>query len=296
LGGRLDATNVVKPKVSIITKIGYDHTNLLGKTLTKISQEKAGIIHPSSFVVIAEQRPAALKIIKARIKLTKSNSLEVAKAIKVKEIKTDLTGTKFYIKNMGRYKINLIGRHQIENACTALAVLFYLQKQDQRISDIGIRLGLQAAHILARCQIVSEKPFIMVDGAHNPESVRALYHVIRDIIKKKVIIVFGASQGKLVKNMFKILTPVAKQFILTQSENPRSIPSSELANTLKPLGIPFKTTNSVSEALKIYHRNHLKSPKLFSYLVITGSFYVASEAIMYLKKSKSYKNCLLENN
>jgi dihydrofolate synthase/folylpolyglutamate synthase len=289
LGGRLDATNVVTPKVSVITRIGYDHTDLLGKTLGKISREKAGIIHPESFVVIAKQRPTALKVIKDKIRECKNNYIESEKAFKVKNIRTSISGTEFSVTNIRigfpvlskpvsgkrKYKIKLIGKHQVENTCTALAVLQYLQKQDQRITGKGITFGLESADILARSQIISKNPTIIIDGAHNPESILALCDVIHNIIKKKVII-FGSSQGKLVEKMIKILAPVTSKFILTQSTNPRAIPSSEIAKIIKPSKIPLVVTKSVFEALKQVPQNEP--------FIVTGSFYVASEALMILEK------------
>jgi len=280
LGGRLDATNVVKPKVSVITRIGYDHTNILGKILVQIAKEKAGIIHAGSYVVLSPQRPAALKAIKAKIRATKTKYYETAKELNVEYIKFNISGSEFMITSFCKFKINLLGRHQIENATTALGVLDYLKKKNSRITDQGIKNGFKEVQIPARCQIISRRPLIMIDGAHNPESAQALYDVIHDIIKRKAIVIFGSSQGKLIKEMFKILAPVTKEFILTQSKNPRHIPSSELAETIKSFKVPFTITKSVNQAIKLtLTEKNRKTP-----MVITGSFYVASEALKNLAK------------
>jgi dihydrofolate synthase/folylpolyglutamate synthase len=285
LGGRLDATNVVNPKVSIITRIGYDHIETLGKTLVKIAQEKGGIIHSGSFVIISPQRPSVLKIIKDKIQATHNQYYNVGKGLKVADIKATLSGVQFTVKDnngiINKYQISLIGKHQIENACTALAVLRHLKETDIRITDNDIKKGLAEAKILARCQVVSKRPLIMVDSAHNPESAQSLYNVIHGIIREKVIIVFGSSRGKLVQEMFRILAPVIKQFILTQSENPRHIPSSELAELISKysISIPFQTTENVSDAIK--QALNLSKGKIP--IIITGSFYVAGEALITLK-------------
>jgi len=333
----------VKAKVAVITKIGYDHIEILGKTLKKIAKEKAGIIHPapmhtrpkiisqysrndyrqfehrcgaspSSFVVISPQRPSALKIIKDKIQATNNQYYDIQKELQVTNIKTNLTGSQFTIKDKngivgkprtnftseqsfqttiytgtnktqklvrGKYKINLIGKHQIENAVTALAVLRYLHTQDLRITKNGIRNGLANTQISARCQIISKNPLIVIDSAHNPDSAKSLYDVINNTIKQKVIIVFGASQGKLVKEIFKILAPVTKLFILTQSENPRHIPSSELAKLLSKFSVSFQITENVSDAIKQgFNLSKGRTP-----IIITGSFYVASEALITLNLS-----------
>ncbi len=281
LGGRLDATNVVKPTVTVITRIGYDHINILGKTLKKIAHEKAGIIHSGSYVVLSQQRPAALKAIKNKIQTAKTKYFDTAKEIRIIKTKTDITGSLFTIQNKGKYGIKLLGKHQIENACTAIGVLSYLQSKDRRITEKCIKNGLKNTQILARCQIISKNPVIIVDGAHNPESVSALYQIIYNIIKRKVIIIFGSSQGKLVKEMLKILSPVTEQFILTQSKNLRHIPVSELADILKPYKIPFVITNSVKKAVE----KEMELAKRKTPLIITGSFYVASEALKIFRKS-----------
>jgi dihydrofolate synthase / folylpolyglutamate synthase len=275
LGGRLDATNVVTPLISVITRIGYDHTNILGKTLTRIAREKAEIIHSRSFVVISQQRPTALKVIKNKVRTTNSKYFDTAKEISIIKAKTDITGSVFTIKNKGRFGIRLLGKHQIENACTAIGVLSFLQSKDSRITENCVKEGLKNTQMLARCQIISKNPLIIVDGAHNPESVSALNQVIHNIIRKKVVVIFGSSQGKLVKEMFKILSPVTEQFILTQSENPRHIPVSELADILKPFKIPFITTKSVKKAVE----KGMELAKRKTPLIITGSFYVASETL-----------------
>lgn len=282
LGGRLDATNVTHPKISVITKIGYDHTEILGKTLTKIAKEKAGIIHPGSYVVLSSQKPSVLKALKEKIKTTKNKYCDTTRYGQIKNVKTDLTGSEFTIERRavsGRFRINFVGEHQIENARTALATLLFIKEQDSRITTDGIKKGFERARISARCQIVSKEPLIIVDGAHNPESTKSLSDVIKNIIKQKVIIIFGSSQGKLVKDMFKTLAPVTKQFILTQSENPRALPSEELALILKEFTVPYKTTKSLTNAIKL----GLASQEGKTPLVITGSFYVASEALIVLK-------------
>jgi dihydrofolate synthase/folylpolyglutamate synthase len=188
-------------------------------------------------------------------------------------------GSSFTIKDKDKYEIKMLGNHQIENAINAIAVLSYLKEKDFQITDASIKRGIKTVQIPARCQIISKNPLIIVDGAHNPESAQALYKVINDIIKKKAIIIFGASQGKLVNKIFTILAPIAEKIILTQSENPRHIPASQLAEILTQHKIPFITTNSVKTAIK----QGLKLANRKTPLVSTGSFYVASETLKILK-------------
>lgn len=284
IGGRLDATNVVSPKVSVITKIGYDHTEILGNTLRKIAREKAGIIHPGSFVILSPQRPTAHQIIKKKIRATGTKYYDTKREFQIINVNSDLTGSEFTLKDKNgikrKFRVSLIGKHQIENACTAIAVLRYLKHEDARISENGIELGIANAQLPARCQIVSKSPLIIVDGAHNPESAKSLYDVIKSIIKEKAIFIFGASRGKLVKEMFRVLSPIAKIFILTQSKNLRSVPSKELAMILKKYPVSFTISENINDALDY----GLVLQKTSTPLIITGSFYLAGEALVSLNK------------
>lgn len=279
LGGRLDATNVSNPKVSVITKIGYDHLEVLGKTLPKIAYEKAGIIHQGGFVVVTKQKPSALKVIMNKMLEMKNQYCYTPDNFTVKDIITDLSGSQFRLQENGGHSHQLcikpIGRHQIENAVTAFAVLNHLKKRDGRITYPNIQAGLSQAQIMARCQIISRNPIIMIDSAHNPESAESLCRVIKNIIKQRPIIIFGSSQGKLVSKMLNILAPVTRQFILTQSQNPRHIPVDTLAQLCQQKSISYQTTDSVAQAIQDAKR--LSKNKIP--IVITGSFYIAGEAL-----------------
>lgn len=283
LGGRLDATNVVNPKVAVITRIGFDHLNLLGRTLKKIAQEKAGIIHPQSFVVISKQKSSALKSIINKIKENKNPYYYIPEKITIKEMLSNLDGCKFTFQeqnqNTKTYQIRVIGKHQIENALTAWAVLNYLKKHEVRITEQGIKKGLAKANPLGRCQIITQHPLIMVDSAHNPESAQSLYHIIHDIIKQKVIVVYGSSEGKLVSRILDILSPITKRFILTQSQNPRRIPIEKLAKICRQKSLSYQTTETVKDAIKL--AKHLSKNRIP--IIITGSFYIAGEALAYFK-------------
>jgi dihydrofolate synthase/folylpolyglutamate synthase len=287
LGGRLDATNVTNPKVSVITRIGYDHINILGRTLTKIAQEKAGIIHPKSFVVISQQKPTALNTILKKINSIKNKYYYTADNLEVKDVVCDLSGSRFtlkeHYKTIDSYQIRSLGKHQIENVLTSWAVLNHLKIRDKRITDIGIKKGLANAQISGRCQIISRKPLTIIDSAHNPESIRSLRDVIKDIIKHTPIIVFGASQGKLVRKILDILSPIAQKFILTQSQNPRHISVKDLALICKQKHISFEISESVIKAIKLARQ--LSKNKIP--IVITGSFYIAGETLAYYRNIKN---------
>lgn len=287
LGGRLDATNVTDPRVSVITRIGYDHLNILGKTLGSIAREKAGIIHPHSFVIISKQKPTALQTILKKTRDSKNHYYYTADNLKAKDIVCDFSGCRFTLeehnKTIGSYQIKTLGKHQIENALTSWAVLNHLKIRDKRITDTGIKKGLVNAQIFGRCQIISKNPLTIIDSAHNPESIRSLSDVIKDIIKYKPIIIFGASQGKLVRKILDILSPVAQKFILTQSQNLRHISVKDLALICKQKHISFETSGSVIKAIKLARQ--LSKNKIP--IIVTGSFYIAGEALAYYRNIKN---------
>lgn len=281
LGGRLDATNVVNPKVSVITRIGFDHLNILGRTLGKIAREKAGIIHPGSYVVISGQKPTANRAILEKIARTRNRYYDTAQHLSVKNLTCGRKGSIFTLLEngeiAGKYKIKNLGEHQIENALTAWTVLNYLRKRDHRINETGIKKGLAQAQISGRCQIISQNPLTMIDSAHNPESARSLANVIKNIIKEKPIIVFGASQGKLVGKILQILLPVTGKFIFTQSKNPRRVPVQTLLKICHNKTVITKSAESISKAIELARKLSKKRIPI----VITGSFYVAGEALQY---------------
>jgi dihydrofolate synthase/folylpolyglutamate synthase len=177
------------------------------------------------------------------------------------------------------FTIPVLGRHQIENAATAVGVLQRLMALDKRINWNGIAQGFKQAQIPARCQIVKKNPLIMVDVAHNPDSALALSETIQEIFKKDLTLVFGASKEKLVNEMLKILLPITNKVILTKANSPRAYNPKDLANFVEPYSIPYQLTKSVKEAIG----EGLKKVSKDELVVITGSFYVAGEALQILK-------------
>ncbi len=282
LGGRLDSTNVTEPIISVITLIGFDHTEVLGDSLSKIATEKAAIIHNNGYIVSSKQKPIAINVIKNRIKNTNSQLFLIGRDLNISREKLSINGSKFRIncdKAEREFSITVLGKHQIANAATTIGVLQRLMTLDKRINWNGILQGFKKAQIPARCQIVSQKPLIMIDVAHNPDSALALFKTIRKIFNKDIALIFGSSKEKLVNKMLKILLPITNKVILTKADSPRAYDPKNIAQLIKPYSIPFQITESVKEAigeaLKIASKNEM--------IVITGSFFVAGEALQILK-------------
>ncbi|MDH5186172.1 MAG: bifunctional folylpolyglutamate synthase/dihydrofolate synthase [candidate division WOR-3 bacterium] len=282
LGGRLDSTNVTEPIVSVITRIGLDHTEVLGDSISKIASEKSAIIHNQAYVVCSQQRPMALKIIKKRVLETDSKLFLMGRDLKIENEKVSIEGCRFTAKLDNKrvnFDIPVLGRHQIENAATGLGVLQRLMAFDKRINWDRIIQGFKQVKIPARCQIVRDKPMIIVDVAHNPDSALALAETIQEILVKDVTLIFGASKEKLVKEMLKILSPITKRVILTRAKSPRAYDPKDLAELIEPYSISFQLTKSVKEAIG----EMVKTTSKDELVVITGSFYVAGEALKFIK-------------
>ncbi len=271
LGGRLDATNIIKPFVSVITPISYEHTNILGKTLEKIAAEKSAIIKNRSFAVCVDKPKKALTIIKQRCKKMYSRLIIVNKDILFKG-KTDnfyIEGTLRSYKNL---KIRLLGNHQLVNASLSVGAIEFLIGQGVNISLDNIRRGLYNTIWPGRCEIIQEKPKVVLDGAQNSASVKALVNTIHENYKfSQVILVLGISLDKDIVGICRCLDKIADKIILTCADNPRATPPKELEKYFNKKEV-FLTAN-VKQARKI--ALELAKPK--DLVLVTGSLFVVGE-------------------
>ncbi len=203
LGGRLDATNVLNGEVNVITSISLEHTQMLGNTIEKIAIEKGGIIKKNSITVIGKNN-AGLETIKKITKKKNSQLVEVNGA----KISGNLEFQEFCLLEPFKtrpFKISLLGEHQIENASLALAALLSLLKKGYRIPDNAIAEGLLNAKNIGRLQIISKKPLIVVDCAHNPDGFKVLNESLKMFEYKKLYLVFAVMGDK---NWRKMLTTI----------------------------------------------------------------------------------------
>jgi len=306
LGGRLDATNLSDPIVSVITRIGYDHLKVLGNTLTEIAGEKAGIMRNGRPVVIGEQEPEAQRELEAR---AKAIGAELVPADSVVEIPSadprrwGMSLSPVAIFGAELIDLPLLGYHQVENCKTALAVLNELAMYDRRIKFKRVARGMRTVSIPARCQVVRRIPLTIVDSCHNPESGRALANVLRDHLPflrssprptsraprpvPKVVLVYGSLSGKLVAETVAPLAPYVEQAILVQPDNPRAMSLAELGSVFAGLSIPYVTADSVPAALSIARTSSfVLRPSSFP-IVVAGSFYLAGEVLKVLGPSRA---------
>jgi dihydrofolate synthase/folylpolyglutamate synthase len=277
LGGRLDATNVANPLISVITNIELEHTDVLGDTVEKIAHEKACIIKKNS-VAVTNSKGKALDVIR---KFAEKKNSEFIKAKNhVKKIHSDLEKQIIVYKDQ---KINfpLLGDFQLENADTSLETLEALKNYGVKISQKNIKNGLEKTQWPGRLEVVQKNPLIIMDCAHNPSGIKALKKFIKTLKYKKLNIIFGVSSDKDYKSMVKDLMPMADKIILTRAKTQRALDPETIALNVKD---GFFVDQNAKEAYE--YAGSLASKN--DLILITGSIYLVGDvkAFMYGKAGK----------
>jgi dihydrofolate synthase/folylpolyglutamate synthase len=283
IGGRLDATNVVVPKVSVITEIGMDHMEYLGSTLRQIAWEKAGIIKEGVPVVSSPGPREAQEVIEERCREKGAPHYVVGRDVRV--ISTEripLEGTECDISTWAReYKglrIPLLGEHQARNCASALGAIEVLVGQGSiQWSEEMARRALSRLRCPARIEVISREPLTILDSAHNVPSMRALVKTLReDIPFKRLILVLGLSQDKDIEGILREVVPLADEVILTSSGYPRAADPRLLeGKVLKLFGRKAHVVGEAKGALEEARR--LAQPG--DCICVTGSFYLAGRVM-----------------
>ena len=280
LGGRLDATNVVMPAVSVITPISLDHTAILGDTLTQIAIEKAGIIKPGVPAVSAPQVPEALAVIEATCRKHGAPLTLVGRDWTWHPGKSDLDGQSFTIRHRdavvgGRAPlwIPLLGEHQLMNATTAVAALALLP--GTRVLPKALRLGLRAVHWPGRLEILGRAPLVVADSAHNGDSAEKLMVALRACCSfQRLHVVLGASADHVTPELLRALLSGASWAIATRSHHPRAADPAWLQAQARELGFHLEVSETVAHALDLA----LAQAGAGDLVCCTGSVFVAAEA------------------
>lgn len=256
LGGRLDATNVVTPLVSVITSLSYDHTYLLGDSLASIAREKGGIIKPGIPVVSAPQEQEALTVLK-EISSERNAALTVVGrdwSFEAGEYRSD--GQVFRVQRSGEppsvYTTALAGEHQALNATVALAALEHVRQYGIAISEQAIRMGLLAVDWPGRLELVDREPLLLLDAAHNAESAQRLHDALVKLYPQRPLaLVLGASADKDIAGIFEALLPIVDYLILAQAVHPRALAPGQLAEIARATGYdgPIDELAATDEAL-----------------------------------------------
>ena len=283
LGGRLDATNVLNPLVSVITNIGFEHVNILGPTLEDIAYEKGGIIKPNSVLVTAEERDNVFNVFKE-----KADSIGT-KVVRVTETTTSEKKSAFsdgQIFNLAtenaRYDallIPLFGGHQIINAATAVSAVEELQKKDLSITDEAVRNGLRHVYWPARLEVVNKKPLVVLDCAKDAEATEAVRRTIQsDFSYGRLIAVVSMSSDKNIEGMIENIAQVADHFIITKhSVTARAAEPEVLIKEINKAG----KTYQVQLESDIAFETAVNQAGEGDMVLVIGSVYLAGDARSY---------------
>ncbi len=271
LGGRFDATNVISESlVSVITKIGLDHTAVLGDTIEQIASEKCGIIKNGITITSHNQPDTVLSVIK------KYAPHVITPATKqLEEVNISILGNCFIYKGIN-YKTNLGGDYQIENALIAIETL---KNSGLNISDNDIIIGVQNAFIPARLEVASRKPLVVIDGAHNPDGAEALCEVLEQYENSTAII--GVMADKNYEKVLSLTLPYVKNVVCVKPDVPRALPADDLAATAQKYCKNVFVSKDMRDALRLARQNS-ENKAIF----IFGSLYLASEIRPLLKDKK----------
>ena len=278
LGGRLDATNVVRPDVSAITSVSFDHMAILGNTLAEIASEKAGIIKPGVPVVVSPQQPEALDVIAGVCRDNRCPTVLVGEDLSWRSSHADSTGQNIVVRGkLGEYdlRLPLLGGHQQENAATAVAVLECLIEQGHNIGIDAIEEGLATVEWPCRLEVLERDPLVVSDGAHNVYSMKTMLDSLKTFFDfRELIVVAGFSRDKSVWGMLEALAPMTSVAIATRSRHPRSLAPAALRELMHGVGFSqIRQADTVAHALDMA-REIAKPGDL---VLGTGSLFVAAE-------------------
>ena len=314
MGGRLDATNVVEPLLSVITDIALDHQKFLGDTIAEIAREKAGIIRPQGVVVTLPQSPAANDVIGNTILDLGARAVNaVAYVPPVSPASADCLVasserplSRYPLEVMGKeilVESPLVGRHQLRNIALAIAAAEELSHHGFPITPESIAEGVCQTRWPGRFQVLSateDSPEILFDVAHNPAGAWALRSTLSSAYPdRQLVIVFGAMRDKAISEMAEILFPLAERVIATQADNPRAATSEEIRAAAGRVSVEIENASNVATALDIAsryaaedHELRGRAPALgrsqghprhtSGLVVVTGSIYTVGEAMRHL--------------
>ena len=285
LGGRLDATNILTPVVSVITRVDFDHENFLGHSLGEIAAEKAGILKRSVPVVLAEQRPEAMAVIRARARELGCAVIETASSFRIEKEWMENGCSRALVTEIEsgwamELAPRLPGKFQIQNSLNAVAAARYLQRRGYAIADVAIEQGIAQAIWPGRLEKVQSEPDVYLDGAHNPSAARELAAFLeQNLAGRKIWLVFGALRDKAVDEIAGVLFPHAAEVIFTQPSTTRAISVAQLAEITSHHAAHFTIVPEPEAALE-YALERAASQDA---VIVAGSLYLVGQLRHYWK-------------
>jgi len=279
MGGRLDATTVGRPLVSVISHVDYDHQAFLGWSLEEIAREKAAIIR-SGAAVAASQADLVTDILCRRAAAVGTPLWLEGRDLSATLRCRDLSGQRLRLSGPGwgldDLFVPLLGNFQLQNALLAVAAVKLLAAAGLRVSDAQIRRGLERVRWPGRFEVIGRDPWLVLDGAHNPAGAQALAASLKDAFgDRPKTLIMGISADKDRAGILKALAPAAARLILTASANPRATSPEELQALLPPTEVPVEVARSVPKALAL-----ALSPPVTPIICVTGSLFTVAEVLV----------------
>ena len=294
MGGRLDATNVVEPCISVITDIALDHQNFLGNTLREIAGEKAGIIRPHGVVVTLPQHPEANDVIGNTILEREARGVSAVPFVPPVSPGAQpvwAEGASYPLTILGeevRIEAPLPGRHQLRNTALAIAAALELKAFGFSVTPQQIAVGIHQTQWPGRFQIMpanSSDPEVVLDVAHNPAGAWALRSALSQHYEDRpLVLIFGAMRDKAIAEMAEVLFPLADQVVLTHAESPRAATAEQIQQTASHMNVEMLLESTVESAWQ--RARVIAMAGKNKVVVITGSIYIVGEALRILQGRK----------
>lgn len=274
LGGRLDATNVVVPLVSVVTNISLEHRQYLGNTLKEITREKGGIIKEGGLCLTAARQKPVLDSLEVICRDRRAKLLRVGREIRTARHPDGTFSWQGVAERYERLSTSLAGSHQIENAALALGVIEQIRTAGFEVSRAAVAEGLSRARWEGRLEILRRSPTLLVDGAHNPAGVATLCRALRDDFPhRRLILVFGVLGDKDYRRMVRRLFPLADRVILTRPNCARAVSPQDLLASVReisPEAVVIEDPGAaLAEALSMASAEDL--------VCVAGSLYLVGE-------------------
>ena len=283
MGGRLDATNIIKPDLSIITNISVEHGEYLGNTISQIAGEKGGIIKRHTPVVTGIKQKSAVTVVKEIAKTKSAPLFRLGDDFRVKRNKSG-TFSYFGIENNWRnLQTGLLGNYQVDNAALVVAACELLNKNKTNISLKNIKDGLTNNSWPGRLEVICKNPFILLDGAHNLIAARNLAkYLSNNLSNRNITLVIGILDDKPYKAMLKALLPICKRAIITSPKIDRALAPEKLSAFAKSFISDITIIPDADRAVKYA----IKTAQADDAVCIAGSLYLVGDAKQALKKMK----------
>ena len=283
LGGMYDATNVIDAMLSVITSISYDHTDILGDTIELIAKEKAGVIKENNTVVLYPQLYKEAEKVVENVSKEKNAKLVKVSEEQVRLNQFDILGQSFDYSYEGiklkNLKVPLLGDHQIKNSTVAVTAAIELSKLGYDINESHIRAGLETVEWPCRLSVVSKKPMIIIDGAHNEDGVNSLKAAIEKYMSdKKITLLIGMLGDKNYSYAIQELAPLAKQIITTEPISPRALKADQMADLARKYNSRVEAEANIIKAIEKAKQTADED----TVILICGSLYLAGSAYEYL--------------